>query len=224
MLAGSTVLLLADLYAIPAVLRGKQSISSDELAGIQSALVSWLDRHALSFIGHRSEHYRRISDKVLVALTASPLALLSDSKIRRDWRTLAALYTWTHAIAYTIYSFSPLGPAFVDKFRPVVYYADLPEVLRNGGNNRNARFSGHTANGACSVFFMATVLNRYRPYDPYVRRRSRYLFAFGAALLLGWLRMKALKHFPSDVLQAMLIGALCGRMIPKIYEQPRHLT
>jgi hypothetical protein len=220
MLAASAALLLADAYAIPAVLRAKQGIGSEELGQISTSLVSWFDRHALSFVGGRSEHYRRVSDKVLVALIALPLALLFDKKVRRHWRRFGPLYAWTHAVTYTIYSFSPLGPAFVDKFRPVVYYADLPEALRSAGNNRNARFSGHTANGACAAFFLVRIFNRYHARQSYVQKRSNYVFAFGAALLLGWLRMKALKHFPSDVLQAVIIGGACGLMIPKLYERP----
>lgn len=212
-------LLVADLYAIPAVLRGKLLISADEFAAIHPNLVPWHDRHALSFIGSRHEHYRRISDRVLQALIALPFILLTDPRIRRDWRSMAMLYAWLHALTYTIYSFSPLGPAFVDKYRPVVYYNDLPEAIRNPGNNRNARFSGHTANGACSVFFLAKVLNDYYPKMDRTGKYGLYVLAYAIPLLLGWLRMKSLKHFPSDVLQAVVIGGACGVAIPELYKR-----
>ncbi len=216
----SAALLLADLYAIPAVLRGKLDMDADELAGIDPGLVPWMDRHVLSFAGERREHYRRISDRVLQALVAAPFLLLLNRNIRSEWKAYVTLFTWLHALTYTIYSFSPLGPAFVDKYRPVVYFPDLPDAIRNLGNNRNARFSGHTANGACAAIFMAKVYNDYHPQSSLPEKGLRYLLAFGAPLLLGWLRMKSLKHFPSDVLQAIAIGGACGVMVPELYRQP----
>ncbi len=215
----SAVMLLADFWAIPAVLRGKAIIDTEEAAGIQQAAVPWIDRHALSFNGAEAAHYRIISDRVLMSLVAMPFLLLLKRQARRDWRSLGALYAWGHALSYTIYSFSPLGPAFVDKYRPVVYYTALPEAIRNPGNNRNARFSGHTANGACAAFFLAKVYNDYHPRSTAPEKGLRYLLAFGAPLLLGWLRMRSLKHFPSDVIQAVVIGGACGVAIPELYRR-----
>lgn len=218
--AASAALLLADAVAIPAVLRAKRIIGGDELGQLQEAGVAWYDRHALGFSFARREPYRRISDKLLLTMVAAPFALLMDARIRADGRAVATMYAWTQALSYTIYSFSPLGPAFIDKFRPVVFYHDFPAALRNAANNRNARFSGHTANGTAAVFFIARILHHFHPRRSPVQKASDYLFAFGMALTLGWLRTRALKHFPSDVLQAMLIGGCCGLMIPKLYERP----
>jgi hypothetical protein len=217
----SVLLLAADIYAIPAILRGKGLIDEKELADLSSDLVRGFDRHALSFTGSRYKHYQRISDNVLKGLVALPFLLLLDGRIRANWQSMLALYAWTHALTYTIYSFSPLGPAFVDKYRPIVYYQDLPETIRNLGNNRNARFSGHTANGACAAFFMAKVYNDFYPSQDDAAKYGRYLLAYTAPILLGWLRTKALKHFPSDVLQAILIGGTCGIMIPQLYKKAK---
>lgn len=214
----SAVLLGADIYAIPAILRGKAIIDEKEFADLSTALIPKIDLHALGFAGGRREHYQHISDNVLKGLITLPFLLLIDKRIRRDWRGFVSLYAWLHALTYTIYSFSPLGPAFVDKYRPVVFYKDLPEVVRNPGNNRNARFSGHTANGACAAFFMAKVYSDYHPEQSVAAKYGNYLLAYTAPLLLGWLRTKALKHFPSDVLQAIVIGSACGIMIPELYK------
>lgn len=215
----SFILFVADLYAIPAVLRGKLVIDADEFQALLPDLVPKFDRHALSFSAERREHFRHISDNVLKGLVALPFLLLVDARIRRDWKSIFTLYAWLHALTYTLYSFSPLGPAFVDKYRPVVYYTGLSETDRNLGNNRNARFSGHTANAACAAFFMAKVYNDYHPRLGIAGKFSNYLLAYCAPLLLGWLRMKSLKHFPSDVLQAIVIGGTCGVMIPELYKR-----
>lgn len=215
----STILLAADVWAIPKILRGKRLIDTDELGSISHALVPRFDRIALDYEGHRAGHYRSISDKVLMTIVAAPLMLFANPRIRADWRSVAGLYAWAQSLCYTLYSFSPLGPAFVDKYRPVVYYSGLADTLRNAGNNRNARFSGHTAAAACATFFAAKAYSDYRPELSVVQRRSLYLSACFPALLLGRLRTKALKHFPSDVLVAILIGGAFGRGIPQMYRQ-----
>jgi hypothetical protein len=217
--AYTILLLLADLYAIPAVLRGKLLISAEEIAELNPDLVPWHDRVALGYVGERHEHYRKISDHVLKAFVALPFLLLVNKRIRRDWATVVTLYSWLHAVTYTIYSFSPLGPAFVDKYRPVVFYNLLPEAVRNLGNNRNARFSGHTANATCAAFFLAKVYNDYHPNQSVYSKYGHYLLSYMAPLLVGWLRTKALKHFPSDVLHAIAVGGVCGIMVPELYKR-----
>ena len=216
-LAGAA-LLLADLWAIPAVLRGKAAISTEELSAIDSALVPHYDRAALGYSGTRARQYQRTSDRVLGGLVAAPLVLtIAVRPMRAQWQSVSALYLWAQAVAYTLYSFSPLGPAFVDKYRPVVYYPDLEEAIRVAGNNRNARFSGHTACGACAAFFVATALRHFGLVRGAGSRAGIYVAALGPAMLLGWLRMKALKHFPSDVAQAIVIGAGYGALLPGLY-------
>ena len=215
----SAVLLTADVWAIPKMLRGKKRIGKDELDMLKADLVPRLDRAALSYEGARAEHYRRISDRVLTGIVAAPLLLFADARIRRDRQSVAALYVWAHAVTYTLYSFSPLGPAFVDKYRPIVYYSNVADALRAPGNNRNARFSGHTAAAACAAFFAAKIYNDYHPEEAAVVKAGRYLAAYLPALLLGWLRTKALKHFPSDVLVAIIIGGAFGIGLPQLYKR-----
>src|SRR4051812_17732448 len=74
----SVLLLWADIYATPAILRGKGIIDVKELADINADTVGRFDRHALSFLGSRHKHYQRISDNVLKALVALPFLLLFD--------------------------------------------------------------------------------------------------------------------------------------------------
>lgn len=214
----SAALLAADVWAIPAVLRGKEALTAGELAAVLPAQVPGYDRLALGYRGVQAQQYQRASDRVLTGLVAMPLVLAAaEPSMRAQWGRVAALYAWAQALAYTIYSFSPLGPAFVDKYRPVVYYTELDESVRNPGNNRNARFSGHTACGACAAFFAATALRHFGVVRGRGSRAAIYLAALWPAMLLGWLRMRALKHFPSDVAQAIVIGGGVGTLLPRLY-------
>jgi membrane-associated phospholipid phosphatase len=158
-----------------------------------------------------------VSDWFLKGSIASFLLLLLDKKMRPDAGKLFLLYANTQALAYTIYTFSPLGPSYQNRYRPVVYYDTVPDGERGPGNNRNSRYSGHTGNATAAVFFLAKT---YSDYHSELSKRDvigLYSLAVLPSLLQGYLRMKALKHFPSDVLIAVLIGAVCGTSVPEAY-------
>jgi membrane-associated phospholipid phosphatase len=59
----------------------------------------------------------------------------------------------------------------------------------------------------------------YSDYHPEIGN-NKYLL-YGAALipplLVGYFRMKALMHFPSDVMVGLGVGALCGILIPEFH-------
>ena len=215
----SIIAFAADLYAIPAILRNKPAISAIALIAVNPASVPPQDQIALKQNPDEREAFRRLSDNVLRGIIMLPAIFLLDSRLRRDAGPLLMIYAWLHAITYTIYSYSPLGPAFNNKYRPVVYYTAVPQAERSLGNNRNSRYSGHTGNAACAAFFMAKVYSDYHPEWRPAVKRILYLLACLPPLLLGWLRIKALKHFPSDVLLATVIGGSCGVLITGLYNR-----
>ena len=221
---GYTVLAFAaDLYAIPAILRNKPLITPDELKQISAASVPGIDQLALRQDGLQKDQFKQISDQLLRSIIALFLLVMQDQKMRADAGKLFLLYAHTHALAYTIYSFSPLGPSYQNKYRPVVYYDALPTCEREPGNNRNSRYSGHTGNAAAATFFLAQAYADYHPGPNSRKRLGLYSLAALPPLLLGYLRMKALKHFPTDVLMAVLIGAACGIGVPTAYKVNRAL-
>jgi len=77
---------------------------------------------------------------------------------------------------------------------------------------RYAFFSGHTSGAAVASFYAASIYQAYFPES-----RSRYV-VWGAAILLpavvGYLRVRAGKHYPSDVMAGYLVGASIGIINP----------
>jgi membrane-associated phospholipid phosphatase len=126
------------------------------------------------------------------------------------------MYVETMSITPNIYEWSPLGPTFQNRIRPLAYYDQLPIEKRRSGGSRNSFYSGHDAVVTASTFFMAKV---YCDYHPEIGN-NKYLL-YGAAtippLIMGYFRVKALAHFPSDVLVGMGVGALCGIVIPELH-------
>ena len=212
--AFSLVCFAADIWAIPAILRAKPAITAQELNAADPARVPFYNRAALRQDFSKRDHYRKTSDNVLRGIIAICTLMLMKS---RDRRTLFLLFTEAQAAAYTYYSYAPVGPAFQDKYRPVVYYKNEPEETRNAGNNRNSRYSGHTGNAAAASFFMAAVYNEYHPQMSVAGKLGVYLLAVLPPALLGYLRMRALKHFPTDVLMAIGIGGAFGMAVPGLH-------
>jgi membrane-associated phospholipid phosphatase len=151
---------------------------------------------------------------VLGVITVLPTLLLFDKGVRNDWVDILLLYMETMSITSNIYAYSFLGPNFQGRLRPMVYYENLPMKIRKEGANRNSFYSGHVSSATAATIFMAKV---YSDYHPEIGN-NKYLL-YGAALIppliLGYIRYKALYHFPSDILVGVGVGALCGILIPE---------
>ncbi|HEV7620583.1 MAG TPA: phosphatase PAP2 family protein, partial [Flavisolibacter sp.] len=121
-----------------------------------------------------------------------------------------------HAVTFSIYNFSFFGPAFQNKFRPIVYYDYFSIDERSGGNQRNSLYSGHVASATASTFFMVKV---YSDYHPEIGGKKYFLYGLASIppLIEGYFRVKALAHFPSDVMAGYVIGALTGIIVPELH-------
>lgn len=206
----------ADIYAIPKIIKSKKDLTNAELDGLNPSAFNGFDRWALQQDFSQKDMYYKASDYALPIIIVSAGALAFDKKIKKDWLTLLVMYYEMHAVTFSIYNFSPLGPAFQNKLRPVVYYDNWTYDQRRGGNQRNSMYSGHTATAIASTYFMVKV---YSDYHPELGRKRYLLYGLATIppLIEGYLRVKALAHFPSDVLVGTLVGAACGIAVPSIH-------
>src|SRR5437588_12585925 len=122
----------------------------------------------------------------------------------------------TDVIPPTIYESTPLRPLFQNKFRPMVWKENFLHPPEEG-EVRNSFFSGHTMAAAASSFFMAKVYSDYHP-------EANQFLLYGAAcippLFMAYLRLRALEHFPSDVMVGFAVGASCGVIVPSLHLVP----
>jgi membrane-associated phospholipid phosphatase len=206
---------VANILGIPQS-QNKEEITPSEMQALNKSDINGIDSWALKQDPSKIGIFENDADYTMALSVALPVTLIFDKQIRQDWFDVAIMYAETMSITTNIYEWSFLGPAFQNKFRPVVYYDQLTYEQRNSGSNRNSFYSGHVATAAAATFFMAKV---YSDYNPGVGD-NKYLL-YGAAtippLILGYFRVKGLKHFPSDVLAGLGIGALCGIVIPEFH-------
>ena len=100
--------------------------------------------------------------------------------------------------------------------RPFVYneFVEINKKLTRRA--RNAYFSGHTSTVASMYFLTAKM---YSDYYPDSKMKP---FVWSAAVLIpattGLLRVKAGKHYFTDVLTGFLVGAAVGYLVPEIHK------
>jgi membrane-associated phospholipid phosphatase len=208
---------------IPATLIGaplitnKSKLTIAELQSLNRNDINPIDRWALNLDPSNMSYYANVSDITLTGIILLPALDLFDHNIRQDWLDIALMYAETQIIVNNIYLYAPFGPLFQNRLRPAVYYDALgTSGARMTAWNRSSFYSGHVASAAAATFFTAKIFCDYHP-----ELSSMKYLLYGAAaippLIEGYLRMKALDHFPSDILVGLGVGALCGILIPEIH-------
>ncbi|MBK9273016.1 MAG: phosphatase PAP2 family protein [Flavobacteriales bacterium] len=96
--------------------------------------------------------------------------------------------------------------------RPLVFNPDAPMHERRERDAFRSFWSGHAANTAALTVSAAMLVDR-ADVDP-AMRTATWAGAVAVPVLMGWLRVRAGKHFPTDVLAGCLAGAVVGWAVP----------
>ncbi len=212
-IVGST----ASYFGIKKV-RKKIDIPEEVVLGLDKYDVNSFDRWALFQNPNHRKNANTISDIGQYAAFTAPVFLLADKRIRNHWMDIGLLYFETQAVATLIYSWSPLGPQFIDRYRPETYYDELKLKNRQSGQNHNSFFSGHALVTATGSFFIAKVVCDFHP-----ELGGKKWLVYGAALIppafVSYFRVRALRHFPTDTIAATAIGATVGILIPHFHKK-----
>jgi hypothetical protein len=208
---------LTDVFAISRI-KDKPSLTNDEILALNRNEINSIDRWALNQNPGNYKSYGRLSDIIEPPLFVILPALLGlDKKIRKEWKDLLFMYFEGHVITFTFYNYSWLGPTFQNRFRPLTYYSSLPMAARTDGGNRNSFYSGHTASTAYTSFFITKVYCDYHP-ELGAKKYLLYTAALIPPMIMGYLRVRALAHFPSDDMVGLSLGALLGIVIPELHK------
>jgi len=160
----------------------------------------------------------KLSDRVLNVSLILPFSLFLNKEIRQDWLDITLLYIEAQALSNNIYAWSPFGPTFIDRMRPVAYYTEIDMDERMDNKTRQSFFSGHTSSVATASFFMAKVYNDYLS-----KSAAKKWLVYGVAAVpttfVAIYRIKALRHFPSDVVVGGIVGAASGILIPHLHKK-----
>jgi membrane-associated phospholipid phosphatase len=188
----------------------KPTTSEARINSLRVSDINGFDRWAADLY---SEKASDASDLFFYGSMPAPVLLFIDKKIRKDALKVAFLYWETMAVTGVFYT----GTAhIVDRYRPLAYNPAAPMSERTSGNARNSFLGGHPALVASSTFFMAKVYADYHPESKF--KWVLYTVATGATLTTAYLRHRAGKHFPSDLLVGMTVGTASGILVPHFHK------
>jgi len=196
----------------------KTPLDSLSITGLDANDINRFDRSATWQDAGFAPTARRISDVTLAVSNMLPFMLMVDKKIRQDWGDIILMFFETQAIVGNLYSWGCV--MYVDRIRPLVYNPDVPWDERAGKRTKNAFYSGHTSTSASASFFAAKV---YCDYHPELGNKKYlvYSLALVPPAVTGFFRYKGMKHFPTDVLTGMVVGASMGILIPHLHKRTR---
>lgn len=154
------------------------------------------------------------SDYVLWSITILPALFLSEHHTERDIKTLAVMYLEVFTFNFGI---TEIAKNTANRPRPYVYNPNVPTETRTGASSRQSFFSGHTSQTAAASFFFAKVITDYHPTLKPGLKTGMWIFAATVPAINGYLRVKAGKHFPTDVITGYVAGAATGWLIPQLH-------
>ncbi|MFK7904540.1 MAG: phosphatase PAP2 family protein [Chitinophagales bacterium] len=189
----------------------KVGLSEEEIGLLNIDDISKFDRVSCrnwSLGAHKASNVFLLSSYVL------PYTLLLDKNIRGgDNLGNIALFTFeTVAINSAV---TGIIKELVRRKRPLLYNPNCPIEKKLHRDATSSFISGHTSNVAALSFMTAQM---YSDLHPNSKGRG---YVWGTAALIpavtALLRVKAGRHFPTDVIAGYLVGAAVGILVPRLH-------
>lgn len=184
-----------------------------DLENLNVNQVNSFDRFATKYYSPTAD---KASDLFWIGTQAFPFLFLAGEKSRKDFGKIAALYgeTFFITIGTTL-----LIKTTVKRTRPFAYNPAAPLVKKTARNARTAFLSGHTSISAANAFFAAKVFADYYPESKW--KPAVWTTAVVIPAITGYLRVRAGKHYPTDVIAGYALGAAVGVLIPHWHKKKR---
>ncbi|MBC6992966.1 phosphatase PAP2 family protein [Neolewinella lacunae] len=206
--------------------REKPSLTQADLDRLDPNDVPGIDRWGLRQNPAKAESYAKISDVFFITGQLAPFTLFAWKKYRDEWEDITIMYLEAQMLQGMFYGYAPFGPASIDRLRPRAYYEETEFSLRTNGNTQNSAFSGHVSTTATGWYFYAKIITDHNPDLTGGQKALIYTAATVPGAVTGLLRVKALKHFPTDSAIGLGVGAFSGIMVPEFHRwwEKRHRT
>ncbi|WP_242920882.1 phosphatase PAP2 family protein [Pontibacter liquoris] len=189
----------------------KEGLSEAQIMNLRKSDVNGFDRFSA---GWHSDQAKKTSDIPFYSSFAAPALLLLNDNVRSKAGQVLVLYVETMAVTGAIFT---MTNGNVPRIRPLVYSNEVALSDKKKANARNAFFAGHTAAAASASFFAAKIFHDFNVSSS----AEPYVWAAAAAVpaTVGYLRLKAGKHFLSDNLIGYAVGAASGILVPQLHKK-----
>lgn len=190
-----------------------QLLTTSEIAALNNQNVNAFDRFATN---NYSTSADKTSDVFWATTHALPFLFLANQKSRKDILKLGILYG---EVAFITTGITLIIKSTAKRTRPFVYNSDAPLDKKLTRNARTAFLSGHTSISAANSFFAAKVFADYFPNSKW--KPAIWTAAAIFPGITGYLRVRAGKHYPTDVIAGYALGAAVGILIPHWHKKKR---
>jgi len=203
---GGTLMFGAGLF----IEDSRKPFTSNEINLLKSESISSFDKGAL---GNFSSKASATSDLFRDGVWFAPLTLFLSNQGRENTKEILMMYTEVFSLnaGFTLFTKAAFG-----RYRPYSYNPTVDLEFKLNPTTRRSFFSGHVSQVASMSFFTATIFD-----DLYPDSKFKYLVwmgAISAPAITGYLRVKAGRHFPTDVIVGYGVGALIGYFIPELHK------
>lgn len=188
-------------------------LNVEQIELLDKNLINRFDRIATTYSSMKA---KKASDVFFYGALAMPSLFAFSKKMRKDAKSISLMYGETLFLTVGI---TAITKKSVLRVRPYAYNPDFDISTKLEKNASFSFFSGHASVVAASSFFTAKVFADYHPdskWKPVV---------WGAAATIpaitGYLRVRAGKHFPTDVITGYAVGAMIGILIPQIHKRKK---
>ena len=189
--------------------RNQSNLSLEELAHLSPTDVNKLDRFATRYY---SETSANISDYLLWACLLAPLTLNLNPAIANEYKEANIIIAETYMLTSTLVYFSKVT---FQRKRPLAYNYQVDLATKQEKDNQYSFFSGHTALAFSGAILTAKI---YDDFHPEKDNTLIYIATATTASCVGYLRIKAGKHFPTDVIAGAIVGTTVALFISEIHK------
>lgn len=188
----------------------REPLSNANLIGLDRMSISNFDRSATYNWSPKSAHW---SDALMYTSMASPLLFLAGDRSRKDFGMVAAISAEVFLLNTGL---TYLTKELVQRKRPYVYNPDAPLDKKLEKGSTQSFFSGHTSTVASASFSFAMMHTHYYP-DSDLKPLVWFL-AGVLPMATAILRVRAGKHYWTDVLIGYGVGASIGIGVPLLHQ------
>jgi len=191
------------------IVHNSNKASIEEILLLNTNDINFFDRGAA---GNNSKKAKDVSDLILYSSFVVPFITYTSKKCRSNKGVIALMVLETGLINNGM---TNMFKGTVNRYRPFNYNPDveLSEKLRASSNK--SYISGHTSHVAAFSFLSAKIITDLHP------NMSHKKLVWGTAIaipsVIGYLRIRAGKHFPTDTISGYIVGATVGYLIPTIH-------
>ena len=194
------------------IIKNKDELTLAQLNALNKEDIFFIDRGTAGNFSDKADKDSYIP--FYASFAAAPIMAFLNKNQRSHTGQVMVLFVETMAVTGAAFT---LTAGLVDRSRPLVYNTSLPVEDRIDKDAQRSFFAGHTAATAAASFFVAKVFQDFNPDS----RAKPYVWAAAAAVpaTVGYLRLKAGKHFLSDNLLGYAIGAGAGILVPQLHKK-----